>query len=50
MRAALGRSRADYILDSYRSVFLQHREAYGLNTSDMVFGTEAALLRAAASD
>jgi hypothetical protein len=48
--AALGRSQADYILDSYRSLFLQHREAYGLDTSDMVFGTEAALLRAAASD
>jgi adenylate cyclase class 2 len=48
--AALGRSPADYILDYYSSVFLQHREAYGLDTSDMVFGTEAALLRAAASD
>ena len=48
--AALGRSRDDYILDSYRSLFLQHREAAGLATSDMVFGTEAALLRAAASD
>ena len=48
--AALGRSRDDYIIDSYRSLFLQHREASGLATSDMVFGTEAALLRAAASD
>jgi adenylate cyclase class 2 len=48
--AALGRSQADYKLDYYRSLFLQHREAYGLDTSDMVFGTEAALLRAAASD
>lgn len=48
--AALGRSRADYILDSYRSLFLQYREAFGLESSDMVFGTEAALLRAAASD
>jgi adenylate cyclase class 2 len=48
--AALGRSRGDYILDSYRSVFLQHREAVGLAASDMVFDTEAALLRAAASD
>jgi adenylate cyclase class 2 len=48
--AALGRSRADYILDSYRSLFLQHRDACGLSTSDMVFGTEAALLRVAASD
>jgi adenylate cyclase class 2 len=48
--AALGRSRDDYILDSYRSLFLLHREASGLAASDMVFGTEAALLRAAASD
>jgi len=48
--AALGRSQADYILDSYRSLFPQHREACGLESSDMVFGTEAALLRAAASD
>ena len=48
--AALGRSRDDYILDSYRSLFLQHRDAFGLSTSDMVFETEAALLRAAASD
>jgi adenylate cyclase, class 2 len=48
--AALGRSQADYILDSYRSLFLQHREAFGLESSDMVFDTEAALLRAAASD
>jgi adenylate cyclase, class 2 len=48
--AALGRSQADYILDSYRSVFLQHREAFGLESSDMVFDTEAAVLRAAKSD
>ena len=43
-------SQGDYILDSYRSLFLQHREACGSDSSDMVFGTEAALLRAAASD
>ena len=48
--AALGRTRADYIVDSYRSLFLQHRDACGLESSDMVFDTEAALLRAAASD
>ena len=42
--------RADYILDSYRSLFLQYRDAYGLESSDMVFDTEVALLRAAASD
>jgi adenylate cyclase class 2 len=37
MAAALGRTRDDYIVDSYRSLFLQHREASGLTTSDMVF-------------
>jgi adenylate cyclase class 2 len=37
MAASLGRSRADYIADSYRSLFLQHRDALGLTTSDMVF-------------
>jgi adenylate cyclase class 2 len=37
MAAALGRGRADYILDSYRALFLQHRDAQGLTTSDMVF-------------
>jgi adenylate cyclase class 2 len=37
MAAALGRTRADYIVDSYRSLFLQHREALGLTSSDMVF-------------
>jgi adenylate cyclase class 2 len=48
--AALGRSRADYVVDSYRSLFLQHRDACGLESSDMVFDTEAALLSPAASD
>jgi adenylate cyclase class 2 len=48
--AALGRTQADYILDSYRSLYLQHREAFGVESSDMVFETEAAFLRAAASD
>ena len=37
MAAALGRGRADYILDSYRSLFLQHRDALGMTGSDMVF-------------
>jgi adenylate cyclase, class 2 len=51
MAGALGRSCADYIIDSYRSLFLQHREACGLTTSDMVFDGEAASLPvAAASD
>ena len=37
MAASLGRERADYILDSYRSLFLQHRDARGMTGSDMVF-------------
>jgi adenylate cyclase class 2 len=37
MAVALGRGRTDYILDSYRSLFLQHRDALGLTVSDMVF-------------
>ena len=47
---ALGRTQADYIVDSYRSVFLQHRDAFGLTLSDMVFDDEPALLPAAAAD
>ena len=34
---ALGRSPADYITDSYRLLFLQHRDANGLAGHDMVF-------------
>jgi adenylate cyclase class 2 len=37
MAEALGRSQNDYILDSYRGLFLQHREALGLTGADMVF-------------
>ena len=37
MADALGRSPADYILDSYRGLFLKHREALGLTGADMVF-------------
>lgn len=37
MAAALGRSAADYVLDSYRSLFLRHRDECGLAGSDMVF-------------
>lgn len=43
MAAALGRSPADYIVDSYRSLFLHHREALGLASSDMVFDENQAL-------
>ena len=48
--AALGRTRSDYILDSYRSVFLQYREACGLTTSDMVFADDLALLPSTAAE
>jgi adenylate cyclase class 2 len=37
MARALGRRPDDYILDSYRGLFLQHRDAYGLTGGDMVF-------------
>ncbi len=42
MTEALGRSPADYIVDSYRSLFLQHREAEGLTSPDMLFDEEPA--------
>ncbi len=35
--AALGRTTADYIVDSYRGIFLAHQAALGLSGSDMVF-------------
>ena len=47
---ALGRSQADYLVDSYRSLFLQLRDRFGLTTSDMVFDTDSALLSTAAAD
>lgn len=37
MTVAIGRTAEDYIVDSYRSLFLQHREQYGLSGSDMMF-------------
>ena len=37
MAEALGRTQDDYILDSYRGLFLKHREAFGLSGPDMVF-------------
>ena len=37
MADALGRSQADYVLDSYRGLFLRHRDEFGLNGTDMVF-------------
>jgi adenylate cyclase class 2 len=40
MARALGRSEADYVLDSYRGLFLQRRERLGLTGADMVFADE----------
>jgi adenylate cyclase class 2 len=37
LAAALGRGPADYILDSYRGLFLKLRDKYGIAGSDMVF-------------
>jgi adenylate cyclase class 2 len=37
MAEALGRAPEDYILDSYRGLFLQYREPCGLTGPDMVF-------------
>ena len=38
---ALGFTPADYITDSYRFLFLQHREANGIDGPDMVFAVGA---------
>ena len=37
MAQALGRGSADYIVDSYRGLFLQYRDELGLRGTDMVF-------------
>ena len=37
---ALGRTPADFILDSYRALFVSRRDAFGLRGSDMVFASE----------
>jgi len=37
MAESLGRGPGDYVLDSYRSLFLKHRDARGLTGSDMLF-------------
>lgn len=42
MAAALGRSPSDYILESYRGLYLQHRQAFGLSGRDLVFATSGA--------
>ena len=40
MTRALGRSPGDFILDSYRRLFMAHRTAHGINGTDMVFHEE----------
>jgi adenylate cyclase class 2 len=40
MTRALGRSAADFILDSYRGLFIQHREKHGFSSANMVFDEE----------
>jgi adenylate cyclase class 2 len=37
MAEGLGRGPGDYVLDSYRGLFLKHRDALGLTGTDMVF-------------
>lgn len=39
--AALGKTPADYITDSYRTLFMQHRHEHGLEGHDMVFAAAA---------
>lgn len=42
MAAALGRTPADYIVDSYRGLFLQLRDEFGLHGRDLVFAQTGA--------
>ena len=37
---ALGRTPGDFILDSYRALFVKHRDALGLTGNDMIFAGE----------
>jgi adenylate cyclase class 2 len=39
MAQALGRSQEDYLVDSYRALFLRHLQASGLPATDMVFAS-----------
>lgn len=41
MTAALGRTPADFILDSYRGLFVRHRDAAGTGGEHMLFADEA---------
>lgn len=38
---ALGRTPDDYVVDSYRSLFLRHRDEFGIVGQDMLFGLGA---------
>jgi adenylate cyclase class 2 len=40
MTGALGHTPGDFVLDSYRGLFLKYRDEYGLTGSDMVFDDE----------
>jgi len=40
MTEALGRTAADFILDSYRGLFIQHRQKHGIGNTNMVFQEE----------
>ena len=40
MARALGRSESDYLLDSYRGLFLRRRERFALTGADMMFADE----------
>ena len=40
MTGALGRTRSDFVLDSYRGLFIKHRSEFGLTGTNMVFTTE----------
>lgn len=37
MATALGRTPSDYVLDSYRGLYLAHRDGHGLTGRDMLF-------------
>ena len=40
MARALGRTESDFVLDSYRGLFIKYREEFGLTGTNMVFSTE----------
>jgi adenylate cyclase class 2 len=40
MTMALGRTPSDFLLDSYRGLFIKHREEFGLTGANMVFTEE----------